>query len=120
LEEVLGELNTIKVESSEMNNEALQNKITLKKQELEGNIIEFFNKFQLENKLIFAKLKDTINNEENTLIASLDELKERVNLYMTEEELMNNQNYKGAEYPESDINFRKNTVYTKESSKKKK
>ncbi len=48
-----------------------------------------------------------MNNEENNLMGSLDFLKKRVDLYMSEETLLNNS--KIEKLPISKINLRKNS-----------
>lgn len=86
------------------NTKRLQQKIDLKKMEIEENIKNFFDKFSQTNKLIFSKLIDTVNNEENEIVGSLDDLKRRIKLYIGEEAILN----KGiTKYPVSEINLRK-------------
>jgi hypothetical protein len=55
---------------------------------MKNNIKKFFDEFSNSNKYIFAKLKDTIRNEENTVKNSFDDLKNKINLYFTEEAIL--------------------------------
>jgi hypothetical protein len=62
----------------------------------------------LKNKLIFSKLINTIKNEENRIVGSLDDLKRKVRLYIGEESLLKNgENFK-PKIKQIDGNFRKN------------
>lgn len=67
----------------------IQNKLKLKKLELSNGLDKFFNEFIEKNQLIFAKLKDSVNVKENTLINSLDNLKRKVSLFYNEELMVN-------------------------------
>ena len=88
----------------DFNTKKLQMKVDERKRVIEENLKNIFNKFSQTNKLIFSKLKDTVNNEENQLLGSLDELKNRIQLYLGEEMLLNEgMNH----YPVSKVNFRK-------------
>jgi hypothetical protein len=66
----------------------------------------FFDKFSDTNRLIFSKLKDTVNNEENNVIGELEDLKRRVRVYLGEEVLLN-QDTMDSLYPKSDVYLRK-------------
>ena len=66
----------------------------------------FFNKFSQTNKLIFSKLLDTVHNEENNIIGSLEDLTRRINLYLGEEIIINGQGGNFKNYPQSNINLR--------------
>lgn len=89
------------------NTKRLQQKIELKKMQVESNVKKFFDKFAQTNKLIFSKLIDTVNNEENDLVGSLDDLKSRVKLYLGEEVILNQGGIN--QYPVSNVNLRKET-----------
>jgi hypothetical protein len=74
---------------------------------IQENISNFFEKFSLTNKLIFSKLKDTINNEENQIVGSLSDLSSRIKLYLGEEIILNKPDAGLTKYPTSTINLRK-------------
>lgn len=75
---------------------------------MQESIIHFYDKFLETNKLIFSKLKDTVNNEENTLLSSLDDLKRNIKVYIEEEKMIENNQNSFTRYPHSDIKLRKN------------
>ena len=74
---------------------------------MESNINEVFSNLEVTNRLVFAKLKNSVNLEENKLIGTLDDLKQRINLYINEQSLMNTQTDKKNIYPFSKLNLRK-------------
>jgi len=79
----------------------------MKKLEMNNGLDRFFNEFIEKNKLIFAKLKDSVNLKENMLISSLENLKRKVSLFYDEEELMSDAS---SFYPYNhniDLNLRK-------------
>ena len=84
------------------------------------NIKLFFNRFEDTNKLIFSQLKDTINNEQTSLISSLDDLKNKVRLYFGEESIVKNTENNVNDYPrnDGDVNFRKNAISNRINFKK--
>ena len=55
---------------------------------MKTNIKKFFDEFSDSNKFVFAKLKETVRNEENTVKNALDDLKNQINLYFTEESIL--------------------------------
>jgi len=81
----------------------------MKKVSIENNITSFFEKFMNTDKMIFAQLKDTINNEQVNLMSSLDDLKNKVKLYFGEETILRNHEISPT-VPQSDVNFRKKAV----------
>ena len=97
----------------DFNTKKLQQKIDLKKLQIEDNIRIFFQKFSQTNKMIFSKLIDTLNNEENNMMGSLEFMKNRIKVYLNEEMLLNNKNNQDQtrsdtkDLPVSDSNFRK-------------
>jgi len=98
----------------DFNTKKLQQKIDLKKLQIEDNIRTFLQKFSQTNKMIFSKLIDTLNNEENNMVGSLEFMKNRIKVYLNEEMLLNNKagnnNHRSSEnkdLPVSDSNFRK-------------
>ena len=63
-----------------------------------------FDDFKQTNKLIFARLKHTINNEENKIMGNLIDLKRRVNVYFNEEGILSNKiNEKNTKFPTINI-----------------
>ena len=55
---------------------------------MKNNIKTFFNEFSESNKLLFAKLKDTVSNEENQVKNALDLLKSKLKIYFNEESIL--------------------------------
>jgi hypothetical protein len=76
---------------------------------LEKNINDVFSNLEATNRLVYAKLKNTINNQENKLIGTIDDLKQRINIYFNEQILMNTQINTKNNYPVTKINLRKGT-----------
>jgi hypothetical protein len=67
-----------------------------------------FDNFKQTNKLIFARLKNTINNEENKIMGNLIDLKRRVNVYFNEEGILSTKlNEKNTIFPTSNVKLRK-------------
>jgi hypothetical protein len=60
----------------------------MKKETIENNIRLFFEEFCQTNKLIFSKLINTVKNEENNLISTLEILKQKTKLFLGEEILL--------------------------------
>ena len=83
----------------------------MKKVNIENNISSFFEKFMNTDKMIFAQLKDTINNEQVNLMSSLDDLKNKVKLYFGEQTILRN-NEMSPTVPQSDVNLRKMALVT--------
>ncbi len=96
----------------DFNTKTLKQKITLKKLKIEDNIKQFFDKFSDTNKLIFSKLIDTVKNEENSLLGSLDILKKKVKLYLGEEIILSKSGNSTISYPKSNLNLRKKEEHT--------
>ena len=91
----------------------LERKIEMKKLNIENNIRSFFDQFLMSNKLIFAKLKNTINNEQNSILGDLDELKRNTELYVGEEMIYNGNLNKKNDYPINDSYMRKQKLNKK-------
>jgi hypothetical protein len=89
--ELTSDLNSINFDQLDLNNKFLNEKITSKKQEIRNNLKSFYEIFKNNNKMTFSKLKDTINQEQNTLINNLSALKNKVEGYLREEEILNNE-----------------------------
>ena len=79
---------------------------------IEDNIKQFFDKFSQANKLIFSKLLDTVKNEENNILGSLDNLKRKTKLYLGEEIILSKPGNGIVSYPKSNVNFRKEPTPT--------
>jgi hypothetical protein len=78
-----------------------------KKVEIEKNLQLFFEQFNLKNKLIFSKLINTIKNEENKMVGSLDDIKRKVKLFIGEETILKNADNFLPNIKKIDGNFRK-------------
>jgi len=86
----------------------MQNKLRMKKLELNNGLNKFFDEFLQRNKLIFAKLKDSVNVKENTLVDTLQNMKRKVSLFYNEQELINDSTTFNSNIKKLDINLRKN------------
>ncbi len=71
-------------QTGDFNTKILEQKLQLKQLQMKTNLKKFFNEFSDSNKLVFAKLKDTVRNEENTLRNALSDLTNQINIYFTE------------------------------------
>jgi len=85
----------------------MQNKLRMKKLDLYKGLNRFFNEFMERNKLIFAKLKDSVNVKENTLLDSLEHLKKKVSLFYNEEEMINDASAFNSFVKKTDMELRK-------------
>lgn len=85
----------------------MQNKLRMKKLELNNGLDKLFNDFIERNKLIFAKLKDSVNTKESTLISSLENLKRKVNLYYSEQQMIADPASFNPNIKNVDLNLRK-------------
>lgn len=85
----------------------MQNKLKMKKLELNNGLDRFFNEFIDRNKLIFAKLKDSVNLKENTLVSSLENLKRKVSLFYNEQQMMSDASAFNPNIRNVDLNLRK-------------
>jgi hypothetical protein len=85
----------------------MQNKLKMKKLELSNGLDRFFNEFIERNKLIFAKLKDSVNLKENTLVSSLENLKRKVSLFYNEQQMMTDASAFNPNIHNVDLNLRK-------------
>jgi hypothetical protein len=85
----------------------MRNKLRTKKLELNNGLDKFFYEFIERNKLIFAKLKDSVNVKENTLISSLDNLKRKVSLFYNEELMMSDASVFNSNIKNIDLNLRR-------------
>ena len=70
----------------------IQNEIVSKKLQLQKNIDMFFRKFKETNKMIFAKLKNTIYNEKSNLLSMIESLKARTNTFANDELMLESKN----------------------------
>ena len=85
----------------------MRNKLRTKKLELNNGLDKFFYEFIERNKLIFAKLKDSVNVKENTLISSLDNLKRKVSLFYNEELMIRDSSAFNSNIKNIDLNLRR-------------
>lgn len=60
----------------------------MKKETIENNIRLFFEQFSQTNKLIFSKLINTVKNEENNLMNILENLRQKMKLFLGEDILL--------------------------------
>ncbi len=74
-------------QTGDFNTKILEQKLQLKQLQMKTNLKKFFDEFSDSNKLVFAKMKDTVRNEENTLRNSLSDLTNQINIYFTEESI---------------------------------
>ncbi len=85
----------------------MHNKLKAKKIKLNNGLNRFFDEFLERNKLIFAKLKDTVNIKENTLIDKLQNMKRKISLFYNEQDLINDSSTFNGKLKKLDINLRK-------------
>eukprot|EP00340_Litonotus_pictus_P003745 CAMPEP_0170519772 /NCGR_PEP_ID=MMETSP0209-20121228/5062_1 /TAXON_ID=665100 ORGANISM="Litonotus pictus, Strain P1" /NCGR_SAMPLE_ID=MMETSP0209 /ASSEMBLY_ACC=CAM_ASM_000301 /LENGTH=287 /DNA_ID=CAMNT_0010805735 /DNA_START=255 /DNA_END=1115 /DNA_ORIENTATION=+ len=92
LEEFVAQLNTIKFGKSDFNSKEIQEEIFKEKMMIQSNVDKFFSQFKETNKMIFAKLKDTVQTEKNHLMSMIQNLKENSKVFSREEEELVNAN----------------------------
>ncbi len=78
-----------------------------KKIQIESNLQKIFEQFSQKNKLVFSKLINTVKNEQNRIVGSLDFLKRNVKQYLGEEALLSQKNSDIFTNPRIDANYRK-------------
>ena len=74
-----------------------------------GNALnKFFQEFMNTNKLIFAKLRDNVDEKQNTLLNSLDNINRKISLFYNEEDMVKNPSTFSRSIRNLDLNLRKN------------
>lgn len=63
------------------------------------------------NKLIFAKLRDNVDEKQNTLLNSLDNINRKISLFYNEEDMVKNPSTFSRSIRNLDLNLRKNQNY---------
>ena len=77
---------------------------------LKTNINNYFNKFSQQNKFIFSKLINTVNTEENKIVTYLDDIKNKIKLYLNEEIILQTKELDN-NITKGPYNFRKQNYY---------
>lgn len=88
----------------------LRNKLRQKKLDLSNGLNKFFNDFSDTNRLIFAKLKDSINTRQNILVDSLSDIKRKIKLFYNEEEIYRNATSYTNKPQNANMNLRKKNI----------